>query len=275
MRIYLALSLLVAVAPVVAAEHMAKTLRVYDAADADQGVAVDDHFFYAVDNVVIAKHRRDTGELVARWDGGDAGSLQHINSCLVVAERLECAHSNYPAIPMASSIEWFDAATLVPVDSVSLGMTDEGSVTWTDALSSGRIAGFAHYDEKGGEPYKGAAYGSVVLFDNDWRRVGGYAFPPSVAERLAPHAASGGAIGPDGLLYVLGHDRPEMYVLAKPDMGPYLVHVASLSLEANGQAFAFDPSGLRIVWVIDRHAGKVRAIQLPDVETDKNLRRFR
>ncbi len=253
-------------APWVQAEELAaRTLRVYDSSDADQGVAVDRNYFFAVDNWVIAKHSRATGELVARWDGGERGPIQHMNSCIVLENILECAHSNYPATPMASSIEMFDSKTMTHVGSHSFGLTDEGSITWTDTIDGGRVAGFAHYAENGGEPFKDNSYGAVVTYDTEWRRTGGYAFPPEISLRMAPHAASGGAIGPDGLLYVLGHDRPEMYALAKPRMGPYLIHLATIVLAAEGQAFSFESRGNRNVWVIDRRQGKVRQIELPPV----------
>ena len=265
MRIPLTTLLLFGAVSAEAGELIAKTLRVYDAPDADQGVAVDAAHFYAVDNHVIAKHSRETGELIARWDGGKDGPIAHLNSCIVIGAVLECANSNYPATPMASSVEYFDATSMTHAGSHSLGLSDEGSITWTDAADGGRIAGFAHYGKRGGEPFKDSAYGAVVTFDADWRRTGGYAFPRALSERMAPYAASGGAIGPDGLLYVLGHDLPEMYVLAKPGMGPYLVHVATIGLDADGQAFSFEPGGGRNVWVIDRRNGQVRRVELPGV----------
>lgn len=245
----------------------AETLREYSAPDADQGVAVDEHFFYAVDNYVIAKHDRETGKLLMRFDSGKGGPLRHMNSCRMTdADLLECANSNYSLTPMASSVEWFDPQTMEHVQSHSLGLTDEGSLTFTDRLDDGYLVGFAHYSKKGGEPYKDNSYSALVTYDDKWRRTGGYAIPPSVTTRMAPYAASGGAIGPDGRLYLLGHDLPEMYVLEKPVMGPMLVHVATIELEANGQAFTFDPSGDGAVWTIDRHAGKVRHIKLPKVD---------
>ena len=250
----------------------ATTLRVYEAPDADQGVAVDGEHFYAVDNHVIAKHDRETGELRERWDGGKDGWIQHLNSCIANERKLECANSNYPETPIASSVEIFDTETLEHAGSHSLGLTDEGSLTWTDRIDGGRIAGFAHYDQRGGEPYKSSVYGAVATYDEAWRRVGGYAFPPEVSERMAPHAASGGAVGPDGLLYALGHDRPEMYVLGKPKMGPYLVHLATIALDAEGQAFSFEPGDEPIVWVIDRRLGLVRRVQLPAVDAGRDLR---
>src|SRR5262249_25104751 len=56
------------------------------------------------------------------------------------------------------------------------------------------------------------SFSNVIAFDSDWRRTAAWVFPSTVLDRLAPHAAPGGAIGPDGWLYLLGHERPEMYV---------------------------------------------------------------
>src|SRR5262245_62048878 len=123
----------------------AHTLRVYTAPDADQGVAVDTRHFYPVDNFVIAKYDIATGNQVDRWDGGAHGLIRHLNSCLHDGGRLWCANSNYPATPMGSSIEVFDAATLDHVTSHSLGLLDEGSLTWFDKYRDGYVAGFAHY----------------------------------------------------------------------------------------------------------------------------------
>lgn len=243
----------------------AKTLRVYDAPDADQGVAVDTRFFYPVDNAVVARHETGTGRLVGRWEGPRDGLIRHLNSCLADAGRLRCANSNYPGTPMGSSVEVFDAETLQHVESHGLGMRDEGSLTWFDRFGSGWIAGFAHYDGNGGLEFKDHAFSSVVSFDAEWRRTGGWLFPPGVLDRMAPHASSGGAIGPDGWLYLLGHDRPEMYVVARPRMGPVLVHIATIDLEAEGQAFSWAQDGSRTVFTVDRREGQVRRVRRIEV----------
>lgn len=160
------------------------------------------------------------------------------------------------------------------VDSHSLGMTDEGSLTWFDRYRNSWIAGFAHYTGDGGVAFKDHTFSSVVTFDSEWRRTGGWLFPAPVVARMAPDAASGGAIGPDSLLYILGHDRPEMYVLAKPAMGPTLLHIATIDLQAEGQAFTFAEG--RTVMTIDRRIGAVRMISLPDVDLSPfaDARRF-
>lgn len=251
--------------PVEPARLQGRTVRSYEAPEADQGVATDGVFLYAIENTVIAKYRLDTGDLVDRWIGPRGGPVRHINSCYARRGRLWCANSNYPEIPMASSIEVFDTATMTPVDSHSLGLRDEGSLTWFDEIEGGLIAGFAHYRTGGGLPFKDNTYSSVLAFDTAWRRTGGWMIPPAVIERMAPHAASGGALGPDGLLYVLGHDRPELYVLARPIMGPTLVHVATIAIEAPGQAFTWSADGSRVIYAINRRPGRVMAIEIPSV----------
>lgn len=242
----------------------ARTVRTFPVPEANQGVAVDARHFYAVDDTIIAKYEIASGRRVAGWTSSD-GLIRHLNSCFVDAARLVCTNSNYPQIPMASSVEIFDAATMKHVESHSFGLLDEGSLTWLDKYRGGWIAGFAHYDKEGGLPFKDHRYSSVVTYDAEWRRTGGWLLPADVLERMAPSAASGGAIGPDGWLYLLGHDRPEMYVVARPSMGPALIHIATITLEAEGQAFAWAQDGSRTAFTIDRRRRLVRTVALPQV----------
>jgi hypothetical protein len=243
----------------------ARTLRVFTAPEATQGAAADARHFYAIGNTVIAKYEIASGRRAGDWTGPRNGPIRHMNSCLADRGRIWCANSNYSQTPMGSSVEVFDAATLAHVDSHSLGMMDEGSLTWFDRYRDGWIAGFAHYDGTGGVPFKNHRFSSVVSFDAEWRRTGGWLFPATAIERMAPYAASGGAVGPDGWLYLLGHDRPEMYVVARPAMGPTLVHLATIDLEANGQAFSWAQDGSRTVFAVDRRQGLVRRIEIPAV----------
>jgi hypothetical protein len=244
----------------------ARTLRVYEVPESNQGVAADRRHFYAIDNSVVAKYEIASGRFVDRWSGPRNGLIRHLNSCLADRGRLWCANSNYPLTPMGSSIEVFDTSSMKHADSHSLGMRDEGSLTWFDKLGDGWIAGFAHYDGNGGVPLRNHRFSSVVTFDRDWRRTGGWLFPDSVIERMAPYASSGGAIGPDGWLYLLGHDRPEMYVVARPSMGPTLIHLATIDLDAEGQAFSWSQDGSRVVYAIDRRKHLVRSIELPPLD---------
>ena len=228
-------------------------------------MAADARFFYPVDNTVLAKYQIGSGRLVDRWVGPRNGLIRHLNSCLADEGRIWCANSNYPLTPMGSSVEVFDASSLDHVTSHSLGLRDEGSLTWIDRYRGGWLAGFGHYDANGGLAFKDHTFSSVVTFDAEWRRTGGWLFPPSTIERMTPYAASGGALGPDGWLYLLGHDRPELYVVGRPSMGPTLIHVATIAVEAEGQAFSWAKNGTRTIFAIDRKKLLVRMIEIPPV----------
>jgi hypothetical protein len=155
-------------------------------------------------------------------------------------------------------------------------MRDEGSLTWFDRYRTGWIAGFSHYDKNGGVPFKDHSFSSIVTFDAQWRRTGGWLLPQSALEQMAPYASSGGAIGPDGWLYLLGHDRPELYVVGRPAMGPALVHIATVAIESGGQAFSWAKNGQRVIYTVDRRQHLVRTIEIPTVVVKESLAgRFR
>jgi len=246
---------------------LAEEIARFDAREAGQGAAADDDHFYAIVNTVIGQYRKDSGELVKRFASPRDGLVRHLNSCYADGGRLWCSNSNFPEVPMASSLELFDSASMEHLSSYSLGVLEEGSLTWFDRLGEGWIAGYAHYDEDGGLAYKDHSFASVIRYDSEWRRLGGWMIPQTAISRMQPHAASGGALGADGLLYLTGHDRPEMYVLGLPKMGPKLIHIATIAIDVEGQAFSFDKStNDRVVYGISRPNRQVRAFRLPEVE---------
>nr|WP_321440539.1 hypothetical protein [uncultured Hyphomonas sp.] len=246
----------------------------FPAPEAGQGVAVDADYVYAVGNFVIAKYDRDTGERVAQWRGERGGYIGHLNSCYTEESELWCANSNHPKLPFANSVEVFNKSDLSPRKSIPLGVMDEGSLVWFDHYGDDWIVGMAHYNDETGLPFKDNTFASVYIHDFRWRQVGGWALPLTLVERMAPQAASGGAIGPDGLLYMMGHDRPEMYVMARPPMGPYLVHIATISIDAEGQAFDFDESRPGEVCAISRPNREIRCFKLPAVSLPQGLLSF-
>ena len=255
------------------AKLQAEMIAHYPAVEAGQGAAADSSHFYAIVNTAIGKYDKANGELASRWMSPRSGPIRHLNSCYAEAAKLYCSNSNFPEVPMASSIEIYDTATMKHERTFSLGMLEEGSLTWFDHLGEGWIAGFAHYDESGGLAYKDHAFASIIRYDAQWRRVGGWMIPESVIDRMQPYAASGGAIGPDGLLYLTGHDRTEMYVMGAPTMGPKLEHIATIDIDIEGQAFAWDKSSTdRIVYGISRPNREVRAFRLPSVSLPADVK---
>jgi hypothetical protein len=240
----------------------AETIRRYAAPEARQGVAVDASHVYAVANSTIAKYDKKSGAKVAEWRG-DPVRYPHINSCAVIARELVCASSNFPAIPHWSAVEVFDPATMAHKRTIPLG-PGTGSVTWIDRKDGAWFAAFANYDGKGGEPPRDHRHTILVRFDDQWRRTGAWAFPASVTERFKPMSSSGGGFGPDGRLYVTGHDHPELYVLEIPTQGgPVLDHVATLNVEIEGQAIDWDESQPGMLYGISRPRREVVAMRVP------------
>lgn len=239
----------------------AKEQRRYAAPEARQGVAVSKDRFYAIGNRRIAAYDRETGKLLARWSGNPRRFV-HLNSCVVSGSELVCAHSNYPSIPMESSIEWFDARTLRHLRSrpMEKGI---GSLTWVVPHEGSWWAAFANYDGKGGEPGRDHRATTLVRYDAAFNKNHSWRFPAKVLAQFAPYSTSGGAWGSDGLLYVTGHDRPVVYVLALQQDGSVLRSVATITVSTAGQAIAWDHWQERSIWSIDRTSSEVVVSKVP------------
>lgn len=233
--------------------------RRFPAAEAGQGVASDGEFIYAINNHTLAKYRKTGGERLALWEGGAGGAIVHLNAGIVRDGRLYCAHSNYPGVPMLSSVEIFDTAALKHVGSHSLGQSD-GSLTWIDRRNDRWIACFVHYAKRGGEPGRGPEWTQIVEFDDQWRRTGGWGLPVALSTHIGErgYSLSGGAMGPGGRLYATGHDHPELYVLDFPTGGgSALTWTATLRITTEGQAFGWDPKAPGTLYNIGRKTREI------------------
>jgi hypothetical protein len=224
-------------------------------------VAVDAEHFYAIDDRRIGRYEKRSGRRVAAWSAPEGGPVVHLNSGIVLDGRLHCAHSNYPGLPMQSSIEIFDAATLAHLESRSLPHLP-GSATWVDRRDGIFFVGLANYAGRGGEPGRGPEATAVARFDAGWRPIGAHAFPSAVVERFGTRSNSGGAFGPDGLLWATGHDAAEVYALRVPAAGVALELVEILPVDATGQGIAWDPAEPDVLWTIRRDAREIVASRL-------------
>jgi hypothetical protein len=184
----------------------------------------------------------------------------------VVDGQLILAHSNFPQLPMASSIEVYDTATLKPVASTSLGIR-LGSLTWAEKRGGVWWACFANYNDTGTTPGFDQRWTHVGRFNEDWQPVESWLFPPEVVATWGKSACSGGSWGPDGLLYVTGHDAPELYVLRIPRSGVTLEQVATIAVPFEGQSWSWDRSAEpdRIIYGISRERHEVIAARIPPV----------
>lgn len=211
----------------------------FPAAEAIQGVAVDRQFFYAIDNTAIGKYERNNGRKVGEFRATRETPLIHMDGGAIINGKLYCSHSNFPDIPMVSSIEIFDPRNLAHIGSQSFGH-DTGSLVWADWHEGLWWVCFGHYNGKGGEPGKPNTMTTLLRFDREWRRLGGYSFPADVVARWDGMTASGGVWGPNNRLFVTSHHAPEFYIFRLPRSGSVLELVRIVKSPAEGQGLALD-----------------------------------
>ena len=225
------------------------TVRKFKAPDAIQGVAVDKDYFYSIDDYSITKHNKTTGKRLLQWYGGEDGPVIHLDGGVVINGTIYCPHSNYPNSPETSSVEMWDANTLEHIGSHPFGVL-RGSLTWIDQDSTGTWYGtFANYDRV--QPGQTTPYGltmntQLVQFNDDWSIAKSWIFPDALWQSFSPMSNSGGSFGPDGWLYITGHDASDVYVVKLPSAGDIVIWVATI--------YAGDIAGQGIAW--DRSQGR-------------------
>jgi hypothetical protein len=234
----------------------------FDIPEANQGIGVDKKHFYAIDNHTIAKYTKD-GTFVDAWIGEDDGQVKHLDSAAVLDGKIYCSHSNYRYFPMTSSIEVWDAETLEHIESHSIGIR-LGSLTWLDKHQGYWWGTFANYNKEGklpdgtkaGVPYAIHTGGNInttlVKFDEDWQVLEAWIFPTELLEKFEHMSNSGGSWGPDGKLYVTGHDLAELYQIRFPEAGSVLEVAETIGLNIRGQGIAWDPSEEGVLYGIIR-----------------------
>jgi len=228
--------------------------------EANQGVGVDAKHFYAVDNFVIGKYDKATGKLVRQYKGPKTGPIVHLDSAMVMDGRLYAAHSNYPEWPMTSSVEIFDVDSMEHVGTHSFGI-QWGSLTWVDWHAGHWWMTFANYDRllgPGKTPYGHKANTVMVKFDKDFRPLQSWTLPKAILDRFEDMSNSGGSWGPDGDLYLSGHDPAEIYRMRLPKAGSVLELVSVLPMNIRGQGIAWDRSQPGVIYGIVRATKKER-----------------
>ncbi|MET0090773.1 MAG: hypothetical protein ABW068_12305 [Candidatus Thiodiazotropha sp.] len=224
----------------------------FEIPEANQAVGVDKDHFYAIDNHTIAKYTK-AGDFVASWESSVEEPILHLDSAAVVDGKIYCSHSNYRTLPMTSSIEIWDARTLQHIDSHSLGI-QYGSLTWLDVHDGYWWGTFANYDKEAklpdgssaGVPYAirtgGKINTTLVKFDENWRVLESWILPVELLDKFENMSNSGGSWGPDGNLYITGHDPAEIYRIRFPKAGSILEVAETIPLNIRGQGVAWDRS---------------------------------
>ncbi len=217
-----------------------RTREMFHTLEARQGVAVDANCFYTINSTGIGKYNKKTGSLILTWKD-TTGIIVHLDGGVVVKDKLFCAHSNYPGIPMTSSIEIFSTKDLKHTGSHSFGIK-YGSCTWVDFYDNSWWVCFAHYDQFKKETGKGTEWTVLVRFDRDWNEKESWTFPQNIISEIKPMSVSGGSWDSYGKLYITGHDSTKVYILKLPQSGPILEYMQSLNIDSHGQGIAWDRS---------------------------------
>lgn len=251
MMVFLWLSLL----PTAALCQKIETHKVYPTTSAKQAVAVDSRFIYVINNAEILKLDKSSGQQVGIWQDS-SGNIKHLNSGVIVENKLYCANSNFPETPMASSIEIFDPVTMSPIGSHSFGI-DIGSATWIDWYEGHWYVVFAHYTGHGGEAGKTNQWTQLIKYTPDWVRVGGWIFPEDLIQKFDHYSNSGGFLSSEGKIYATGHDHKELYLLALPKQGYTLDWSATIPAPFEGQGIAQDPAQQDLIFGIIRSKNQV------------------
>jgi len=181
---------------------------------------------------------------VKKWEGPKDGPVIHLDSALVMDGKIYAAHSNWPFWPMTSSLEIFDAATMEHVGTHSFGIR-YGSLTWVDWHDGHWWMGFANYDRLIGPnktPYGHKVNTVVVKMTKDFQTVQMWTLPKVLLDKFEEMSNSGGSWGPDGFLYLSGHDPAELYRVRFPKAGSVLELADVIPMNIRGQGIAWDRS---------------------------------
>ncbi len=243
------------------AEPLLKQVGEFNIPEANQGVGVDDKYFYAIDNQVIAKYDKKSGTLVKKWQGAKTGPIIHLDGATIFDGKIYCPHSNYSTWPMTSSVEIWDAGTMEHIGNHSFGI-NWGSLTWVDFHNGSWWATFANYDKlygPGKTPYGYKAATQLIKFSADWAYQESWILPNSILDRFEDMSNSGGSWGPDGYLYLSGHDPAEIYKMRFPEAGSILELVSVLPMNIRGQGIAWDRSDRGVIYGIIRATAQEKA----------------
>jgi hypothetical protein len=229
--------------------------------EARQGVAVDERFFYAVNDREIARYEKKTGEPAGKWVGKEGGPVIHLDSGVIVDGKLVCAHSNYSGVPMTSSVEIWDPETMTHIGSHSFGI-HWGSCTWIDRFDGYWWGAFAHYNKLADRTHTDNTYTTLVKFDDRWQMLEAWVYPQEIIERFDGMSNSGGSWGSDGRLYLTGHDRSELYAVRLPRAGSVLVLEEIIPVDNRGQGIAWDRTQKGVIYTIRKKEREVVVFQL-------------
>ncbi len=212
----------------------------YSVDHADQGVAVDYQYVYPISNQQVSKYDKLTGKKIDQW----IGNVEHLNGGIIKNNKLFLTENT------SNQIIILDPNTMKTFGKINISIN--GSLNWIDYYQNTWWGINAHYR-------KNLDQTRLINFDQNWKSVQEWKLPNTVLERLKPFSISGGAFGPQGYLYLTGHDKKEIYVLGVPTEGNELQLIKILETTFPGQGISWDGNNL---WSTNRNLKKIIVSEL-------------
>jgi hypothetical protein len=238
---------------------------------ASQGVAVDEKYFYAISNTRIVKCDKETGKVIATWRANRKGKayehFKHMNSGTVIEGRLYCAHSRYGVDPNDCTVEIWNVEKEGLKHEETIHMPRKhGSLTWIDRHSD--RSWWMCYAVYGKNKNKDTKLVKYQYKDKKFIEVESWFFPEEVVAKWGSMSCSGGSWGPDGYLYITGHDHASAYVLEIDKTNKLSYVRTEKDVGFFGQAIAWDRFSKKpVLWGIDK-SKDISLTLIPEKKTE-------
>lgn len=106
------------------------TVRITNAHDAKQGVAVDGDYLYS--NYSVSKHNKSTDKPSLQWYDCECGPIIHVDAGVVIDGLLYAPHSNYPDSSFTTTVEVWNTTNM------ERALASVGHLSWIIDLDRSR-----------------------------------------------------------------------------------------------------------------------------------------
>lgn len=223
--------------------------RIYEnIEEAYQGIAVNERYFYAINNNSIGKYNLANGKRVTKSKLVLGDNLSDLNGGRIKGDKLICTHTPKDG---PNSLEIFNSKTLEHEKSIMIPV--RGSLIWTAILNK-KLYGFIAFN---GNEINDSR---LVEFGEDYDIINMWELPYSVTDELKPFTVAGGTIY-DGKVYISGNNKSEIYELEIPDdvNSSYLKHIDTISVDSTGRGFDIMDG---VIYCIKREEKQVTSAKL-------------
>lgn len=206
---------------------------------AQQGVAVDDTYFYLFGSTMITKYLKSDGSKVTE----NLSLIEHVGDGCYYDDKIYAAHCNYPTTPGSGTVCLYKASDLSYIESHDLGTT----YGWATSIVRHNGFWWISFDKDDSS----ATY--LVKYNDSFVEQQSYEFPAEV-EALGTMGIQG-IEWIDDFLYATVHGNYN-YILKLTIQDSSLLWLDKYSISTGGQGIAWDSQNRQLLSV-DRGNNKV------------------